>query len=135
MNTGLRLKRRFVGTAFLVLATCLLTTQAAAENLDAKAARSLISGRTWQMKLGSGYAFWSWKSDGSVCLRVDDTDPKCADTGTWKLDGERLCYELTWWGKSGGYNVACFRISDQGKGRYGALQDNGLNLFEFTVAK
>ena len=66
MNTGLRLKRRFVGTAFLVLATCLLTTQAAAENLDAKAARSLISGRTWQMKLGSGYAFWSWKSDGSV---------------------------------------------------------------------
>lgn len=111
--------------------------QAAEATLNAKAARSMISNRTWQQPQahGSGQIYWSWKSDGSVCLRTEDKNSKCADTGHWKLDGERLCYELTWWGKSAGRNSACFRISDQGKGRYEAIQDNGLTLFNFSVVE
>ena len=57
------------------------------------------------------------------------------DTGTWKLEGERMCYELTWWGAESGFKSSCYRITDLGKARYGALQDNGLIFFEFTVAK
>lgn len=110
---------------------------AAAATLDAKAAKSLISNRTWQQSAahGPGTVFWSWKSDGSVCLRTDGMTGKCADEGHWKLGGDRLCYELTWWGKSMGRDSACFRITDHGKGRYEALQDNGLPLFDFSVVK
>ena len=108
---------------------------AGAATLDAKAVRSLTSDRVWQMKLGSGYVYWSWRSDGSVCLRVGENSGKCADTGTWKLADDHLCYELTWWGASGGYKSACFRVSEREKGWYDALQDNGLSLFEFSVMK
>jgi len=110
-----------------------------AATLDAKAAKSLTSDRVWQIKKprGPGYDYWSWKSDGSVCVRLGEKTGKCADTGRWKLDGERLCYELTWWGETerGGLKSACFRISDQGKGHYGALQDNEMTLLEFSVIK
>ena len=109
--------------------------QAADATLDAKAAKSLISGHTWRQPQPHGNAIlhWSWNSDGSVCLRTEGATGKCADTGRWKLDGGRLCYDLTWWGKSIGRDSACFRISDKGGKRYEALQDNGLTLFEFSV--
>ena len=105
--------------------------------LDAKAAGGLISNHTWEQPQahGTGKIYWSWKSEGSVCLRTDGRTGKCADTGRWKLDGGRLCYELTWWGKSVGRNAACFRIVDKGAKRYEALQDNGLTLFEFSVVE
>jgi len=111
--------------------------QAAEEILDAKAAGSLTSERTWQQPQahGTGQIYWSWKSDGSVCLRTEGTTGKCADSGRWKLEGGRLCYDLTWWGKSVGRNSACFRISRKGEKRYEALQDNGLTLFEFSVVE
>jgi len=111
--------------------------QAAAATLDSNAARSLISDHTWQQPSysGPGSNYWSWKSDGSLCLRTEDKKNKCADTGHWKLDAERLCYELTWWGASDGRNAACFRITDLGKGRYEALQDSGFTLFEFSVVE
>jgi hypothetical protein len=111
-------------------------TQAATATLDAKAARSLISDRVWQIKKknAAGHDYWSWKSDGSVCVRLSEKTGKCADTGRWKLDGERLCYELTWLGVTWGMKSACFRISDRGKGRYEGLQDNGFTLFEFTIS-
>jgi len=133
MKTWSRLLISFLISFFALLAGF----QAAAATLDAKAARSLISDRMWQQKAGSGpgYNYWSWKSDGSVCLRTDAKSGKCADTGRWKLDAERLCYELTWWGASIGRKSACLRISDQGRGRYEALQDNGLTFFEFSVVK
>ena len=127
--------KTYSGGLFFV--AMLLALPAAAAVLDAQAAKSLTSDRTWQQKApaGPGKVFWSWKADGSVCLRTDGKNSKCTDTGTWKLDGERLCYELTWWGESAGRKSSCFRISDQGKGRYEALQDNGLAFFEFSVAE
>lgn len=105
--------------------------------LDAKAAQNVTSDRVWQVKKhrGPGYDYWSWNSDGSVCVRLGEKTGKCADAGTWKLDGERLCYKLTWWGENQGLKSACFRISDQGKGHYGALQDNNLTFLEFSVVK
>ncbi len=111
--------------------------QAQENFLDAKAARSLISDQTWQQKFmtGPGGVLWSWKSDGSVCLRTEGKNSKCADTGRWKLDRERLCYELTWWGASENRKSACFRISNQGLGYYNAIKDDGVTAFEFSVAK
>lgn len=137
MNTGISLRWRIANAVLLISATCLPSSAIAAATLDAKAAKDLISDRTWQQKKfdSPGYNYWSWKSDGAICLRLNENTGKCSDTGRWKLEGDRMCYEVTWLFKSGGGNSACFRIADQGKGRYGALQDNGLTLFEFTVAK
>ncbi len=111
--------------------------QAAAVTLDAKAAKSLISDRMWTQnsQVGPGLRYWSWKSDGSVCLRTESKTSKCADKGRWKLDSGRLCYELEWGGASMGVKSACFRISDQKEGLYEALQDNGFTLFKFSVSK
>jgi len=108
-----------------------------AATLDAKAARDLVSDRVWQQKPSSGPndRYWSWKSDGSICIRTDDKADKCDDTGQWKLDAGRLCYDLRWGGLNIGTKSGCFRITEQGKRRYKALQDNGLTLFEFTVVK
>lgn len=124
-----------VTSAFLLCVPC--ASLWAAANLDAKAASSLISGRMWQQQAahGPGKVYWSWKSDGSVCLRTDETSSKCADTGRWNLEGERMCYELTWWGASVGRKSACFRIVDRGKGKFEALQDSGFSLFEFSVVE
>lgn len=83
--------------------------------------------------MGPGFNYWSWKSDGSICLRTEDKDSRCADTGQWKLEAERLCDELTWWGATDGRKSACFRITDLGKGHYEAMQDCGFALFEFSV--
>ncbi|MDH3282356.1 MAG: hypothetical protein OEQ18_14670 [Gammaproteobacteria bacterium] len=133
----MKIRSRLLIPFLISFFTLCASLQAAAATLDAKAARRLISDRMWQQKApaGPGYIYWSWKSDGSVCLRTEDENGKCADTGRWKLDGDRLCYELTWWGASAGRKSACFRISDQGKGRYEALQDNGLTFFTFSVVK
>lgn len=125
-----------IPSLILLFAMC-AALPASAATLDAKAARSLVSDRMWQQKTTSGpnFRYWSWKSDGSVCLRARGKTDECGDTGRWKLDAERLCYDLTWGGLTYGVKSACFRISDQGKGRYEALQDNGLTLFEFTLVE
>ncbi len=105
--------------------------------LDAKAAKGLTADRMWQIKKprGPGHDYWSWKSDGSVCVRLGEKTGKCADTGRWKLDGARLCYELTWWGETHGMKSSCFRILDQGQGRYAWLSDNEFTSQEFSVVK
>jgi len=125
---------------FVALALAAVAADADAADakvLDAKAAASLVNNRMWQQKLqrGPGYNYWAWKGDGSVCLRLGDKSGKCADTGQWKQEGERLCYELTWWGAEAGLKSNCIRIADQGKGSYGALQDNGFTLYEFSLVK
>ena len=119
----------------LLAAAMVLAVEVAAETLDADAARKLTSERTWRQKppSGPGYNYWTWNADGSVCLRLEDRKSKCADSGRWKLEGGRLCYELTWWAKSYGMTAACFRVSSAGQGRFEALQDNGLPLFSFWL--
>jgi hypothetical protein len=126
-----------MANALAAAAACLTAAPVAAATLDAKAAQALAAEHTWQIKKprGPGNDFWSWKADGSVCVRLGEKTGKCADTGKWRLDGERICYELTWWGAQNGLKSTCFRVDDQGKGRYAALEDNGLTMFEFSLEK
>ena len=132
--------RDIEGQAFAASALALLmlaratAALAAPEPLDAGAAKALIVNRTWEQQAahGPGKVYWTWKSDGSVCLRTDGPKGKCMDTGKWKLEDNRMCYELTWWGASVGRKAACFRITDKDKNRYEAIQDTGFSLFEFT---
>lgn len=130
-------KRQCARACLLVPLLCCAMSSPLAATLDSKTASALVSGRTWQLKKprGPGYDYWSWNADGSLCMRLGEKTGNCADTGRWKLEGERLCYELTWWGAETKMKSACFRVSDLGKDHYGALQDNGLNLFEFSPVK
>lgn len=123
--------------AAFAVATVAIAKDAGQKILDAKAAKTLTSGRVWHAKniMAEGFFSWSWKSDGSVCLRENEDRGKCLDTGTWKLDGDRLCYALTWWGVKGGFQSNCFRTADEGKGRYAWLSDNGLSTIKFSVVK
>jgi hypothetical protein len=111
--------------------------QAATATLDAKAAKSLISDQTLQIKWQAAgtVAYWSWWSNGTMCAREHEKNSECIDRGTWKLDGDRVCYKLTWLGSTQGFNSHCFRVEDHGAGHYVALSDNGLPFFEFSVAK
>ena len=74
---------------------------------------------TWQAR--DAYGFWSWGEDNSVCLRLLGLNEDCSDTGTWKIDEDVLCYELTWWGKSYGIRKNCFTVVALDGGRYEAL--------------
>lgn len=109
----------------------------AANALDGKAARNVVADKTWQVDkpTGPGYDYFTWSADGSVCVRLSERTGKCTDTGRWKLDGERLCYEFPWWGATSGIGSACFRVVQTEKERFSAMQDNGLSLFEFSLAK
>ena len=123
--------------AAMTLAPAAIAKDAQGKVLDAEAAKSLISGRMWQAPIigGPGHYYWSWKSDGSVCLRQNETTGKCLDTGTWKLKGNRLCYELTWYGAGLGLKSRCLRIVDEGNGRYRELEESGLATLKFSVVK
>jgi hypothetical protein len=72
------------------------------------AIRKLALKGTWAAQNDWGY--WSWSEDGTLCLRVFGPDGDCADTGTWSINGEVMCYELTWWGE--GYDVRknCYTV-------------------------
>lgn len=123
--------------AALALASAAIAGDAQGKVLDAKAAKSLVSGRMWQAPIigGPGHYYWSWKADGSVCLRQNQTTGKCLDTGTWKLKGNRLCYELTWYGEGLGLKSRCLRIVDEGTGLYGELEESGVATLKFSLVE
>jgi len=109
---------------------------AADTTLDAKTLQTLASGHTWRAKFYFPTpTFWSWNPDGSFCLQVSGESGKCDDTGTWKLDGNRLCYETTWWGQTTGLGAGCIRVVALGKGSYDAIQDNGMSIYTFSLVK
>jgi len=123
--------------AALTLASAAIAKDTQGKVLDAKAAKSLVSGRMWQEPVigGPGNWYWSWKADGSVCLRQNETTGDCLDTGTWKLKGNRLCYEMTWYGAELGRKSRCLRIVNEGKGRYRELEESGIATLKFSVVK
>lgn len=122
-----------------VLATSVLVaaTPVSSATLDGKAMRTLTSDQVWQVtsNRGPGRNYWAWKADGSVCLRVGEKTGKCTDTGHWKIEGDRLCYELSWWGATDGMKSGCVRIAEKGKAAYEALEESGVTRFEFSLAK
>lgn len=128
----------------VVLALTLIGSSAPAQKsgeagvlLDAAAAKPLLSDRDWTTTVASGTVrYWTWNSDGSVCLRLMEKEAKkCDDTGRWKFDRNHVCYELSWWGESVGLKSKCFRILDRGEGRYVALENSDVPFFEFRVSR
>lgn len=109
--------------------------QAAAQNLDADMAKKVMLDKTWARKnVGGQKSFWSWSSDGTVCIRLFERSGKCDDTARWWMDGENVCYEAQWWGGNLGLKSSCFRIVDAGNGRYDGISKD-LKNFEFTMVK
>ena len=86
--------------------------------LESNALTKLALQGTWQPKR---FGLWSWGEDKSVCLRLLGLREYCSDTGTWKIDDNVLCYELTWWGESYGIRKNCFTVVALDGGRYEAL--------------
>ena len=125
-----------VRTLCFISVSFLTVSPVSAETLDAKRLSGLVSGHTWQSGslVGPGHLYWEWKPDKSVCLRQEATG-SCMDTGRWKLDGDSLCYEFSWWGKSSGLNARCVRAVNKGDGRYEMIPVDGVTPIGFTIAK
>jgi hypothetical protein len=120
----------------LFLAGMLVVLPAAAADLAPDAVRKLVSGMMWtteKMLNSTQLRSFDWKRDGTLCLRLGSTSGKCDDNGTWKIDGQRVCYQLTWWMKSYDLASACLNVADLGNGRYEAKIPSGSTFMEFTV--
>lgn len=106
---------------------------AQAQALDGPAIRELAVEGTWNAD-SSGYGFWSWHEDGSVCLRLSEPDGECTDTGTWSIEGGSICYEFGWVFRTEGQGAGCLRITAV-EGRYEALYEGPVttSLFKFEI--
>jgi len=93
-------------------------TSAEPQALNKDALTKLALQGTWQTER---FGHWSWGEDNSVCLRLLGLDEDCSDNGTWKIDKDVLCYELTWWGESYQIRKNCFTVVSVDSGRYEAL--------------
>jgi hypothetical protein len=89
---------------------------AVAQALDGSEIRDLALRGVWLAQENWGY--WSWRDDNSVCLRLFGPDGDCADTGHWAIDGDVMCYELTWWGESYDVRQNCFTVHSKGGFHY-----------------
>ena len=113
----------------------LLTVPVHAEELDGEAVKQLALQGAWEAEHAE-YGFWNWSEDGTVCLRVGSKDGKCADTGTWNIADNVLCYEFTWWGETVGERKGCFTVQPIGEGRFETLFHGGpmvSRMFAFKV--
>ena len=114
--------RRALTMYLLVAMLSILMIQPAAsvepQALNKDALTKLALQGTWKTKR---FGHWSWNEDNSVCLRLLGLDEDCSDTGTWKIDEDILCYELTWWGESYEIRKNCFTVVALDGGRYEAL--------------
>jgi hypothetical protein len=82
------------------------------------------------------YGYWDWNADGSVCLRLFEPSGDCADTGTWTIDGDLICYELEWWGEAYGQRDLCMSVvAHEGMPYEILFRDDVLvvTMFHFTV--
>ncbi len=118
----------------LMLTLCLLANSPAeAQALDGTAIQKLALQGTWVAERAWGN--WSWSEDNTICLRLVDQSGDCADTGTWTINGDVMCYELTWWGESYGVRKNCFTVNSLGDDRYEALFHGGAMVSTFIYFK
>ncbi len=118
------LGKRLVGLALMLTLGLLASSPAAAQALDGNAIQKLALQGTWAAEYPE-WGNWSWNKDETVCLRVGGTEGKCADTGTWVINDNVICYELTWWGEAVGDRKNCFTAQALGDGRYETLYHGG----------
>ena len=127
--------RKALSCGFL-FSTMLIAGPSAAAELGADAVRNLVGGKMWiaeKMLSTNQLRSFEWKDDGSVCLRLGSTSGRCDDSGHWKIDGARVCWDFTWWMKTYDLASTCLGIAELGKGRYEAKMANGTTFMEFTV--
>ena len=79
------------------------------------------------------WGYWSWSEDNTVCLRLLGLDGDCADTGTWSIEGNVMCYELTWWGESYDVRKNCYTVHRREEGRYETRYYGGVLDTVFTT--
>lgn len=136
-----RLAVRAVALLFVFGAVPLLSP--AAEPVDSKALRTMLSDKKWEMKWAACMgappcrAYWDWMANGTVCARAIDAkiDERCADEGRWQLKGNSLCWELTWYGTGAGFKKSCVTVEPSGAGQYTAIRVGGFGtpFFRFVV--
>jgi hypothetical protein len=99
----------------------LLTSQTEAQSptvVSADALVELVRGRTIALSFYGDptnpvmTSIWDFRANGSLCARIIGANrkDKCADEGTWKIDGAVLCWELPTLGRSLGINPACSTV-------------------------
>ena len=128
------LRRRLTSLGLMLTLGLLFNSPAEAQALDGTAVKDLALQGTWAAQ--DGYGYWSWKEDNSVCIRLFEKDAKCADTGTWTINDNVICYEYTWWGKSNGVGTNCITVHALGDDRYETLHHGGAmvsTFFKFKV--
>lgn len=119
--------------SFIIALGLLLSPSVQAKELDGAALLNVMLQGTWVVAYPHGN--WIWKKDGAVCLHLPGSDIECDDTGTWVMNDNVICYELTWWGGSSRKN--CITVQDLGEGRYETLHHGGAmvsSYFYFTLA-
>jgi hypothetical protein len=122
---------RSLASLGLMLALGLLANSTAnAQALDGAAIQKLALQGTWVAEHAE-FGNWSWGADNTVCFRLANPIGDCADTGTWTINGDVMCYELTWWGESVGNRTNCFTVNALGDGRYEALYHGGAMISTF----
>ena len=99
--------KRLASLGLILTLGLLANSPAEAQELDSAAIQNLALQGTWAAE-NPEWGNWSWNKDETVCLRVGDTEGKCADTGTWVINDNVICYELTWWGGTVGDRKNCF---------------------------
>ncbi len=127
--------KRLVSLGLMLTLGLLAKSPAEATELDGAAIPKLALQGIWIAEHPE-WGNWSWNKDETVCLRVGETEGKCADTGTWVINDNVICYELTWWGEASGVRKNCFTAQAPGDGRYETLYHGGAmvsTMFFFRV--
>jgi hypothetical protein len=83
----------FVG--ILLVLVLPIRSPAQAQELDGTTIMKLALQGTWETEYAE-YGYWSWAEDKTVCLKLGSPEENCADTGTWAISDNAVCYELTW---------------------------------------
>lgn len=126
--------KRLASLGMMLMLGLLASSPAAAQALDGTAIEKLALQGTWAAK-DSSYGNWSWSKDNTVCHRLLDPVGDCSDTGTWTINGDVMCYELTWWGSAYGIKDNCFTVKALGDDRYEALYHGGAMVSTFIHFK
>ena len=123
ISTTLRFYRRgtcrsglCAGLALAVAMSLAGGSPAVAQQLDGPAVQDLALSGTWDAEGEWGY--WTWSADKTVCLRIFGPEDNCADTGTWNIDGDVMCYALTWFGSAYDVRENCYTVRALGDGKY-----------------
>ncbi len=136
---GVRQAQR-CATLGMALVVSAASSPAFARELDGASIEKLANQGTWvtsNTAAHSGAGHWTWNADGSVCLQLFGPEDKCADTGTWRIVGDTMCYESEWWGDVEGMRALCFSVVALGNDTYEAkYEGSGIasSLFKFQVA-